>query len=104
MKHTPGPWEVECVKTSIGRCFKVGKREFFAGGHGCICLYDDDTSINPLPHKEIEANAYLVASAPKLYKACKEALNYLNHPYTSKLGNVEIIDLLQRVIAKAEEK
>jgi len=38
----------------------------------------------------------------ELFKACKEAYIYLNKPYASEFGNVEIIDKLYKVLSKVE--
>ena len=38
-----------------------------------------------------------------LLEACKEALTYLEKPFNSKYGNVEIINLVSKAVAKAEE-
>jgi len=51
----------------------------------------------------IQSNAQLIAMAPDLFKACKEAYTYLNKPYGSEFGNVEIIDKLYKVLSKVEK-
>jgi hypothetical protein len=42
-EHTPTPWTIEEVKTSCGRCFKIGSPEML-NGEGkptYVCVYDD---------------------------------------------------------------
>ncbi len=76
-KHTPTPWISGCVKTSIGRCFKIGAEKIIDCGHGAMCLYDDETSLNPLSHDEIEANAAFIVRAVNNHDALVEALGGL---------------------------
>ena len=95
MKHTPGSWQsdidLECTFDLDGRTETV------------IEITNEDHS-ETVGYATSEANAHLIASAPDLLKACKEAFNYLDKPYASTVGNVEIIELLQQAISKAEGK
>uniref|UniRef100_A0A6M3LRI8 Uncharacterized protein n=1 Tax=viral metagenome TaxID=1070528 RepID=A0A6M3LRI8_9ZZZZ len=86
-KHTPGKWEVEVI----------GVHQFIVKNNKTIAKTPWDIS----NQEENEANARLIASAPELLEACKEAFTYLDKPHTSKFGNVEIIDLLNKAITKA---
>ncbi len=73
-KFTPGPWEYLCETGYAGdypyskaHRVKIGKETLTIGCHG----YDWEGG------KEIEANAHLIAAAPELYEALKEALPVL---------------------------
>ena len=70
-KHTPGPWRLETVPTSIGQCHKIGP---FPGGHDC-CVYDDGRPVGTAAHSpELLADARLIAASPELLAACEIAL------------------------------
>lgn len=81
-KFTPGPWVFETVKTSVGICHKIGRfpntsyqKENYA------CVYVDhrrieDCEFDPVC-AELLANARLIAAAPALYAALKEAAHQL---------------------------
>ena len=73
-KHTPGPWEYVRETEHMGghpytvaHKVKVGQELLTVGCHG----YEWE------PGKEIAANARLIAAAPELYEALKEALPVL---------------------------
>jgi len=73
-KFTPGPWEYLCETGYAGdypyskaHRVKIGKETLTIGCHG----YDWEGG------KEIEANAHLVAAAPELLEACKDALAFV---------------------------
>lgn len=69
-KHTPGPWTLETVKTSIGFCHKVGP---FPWGHEKLnhaCIYVDYGSHEGV----LLANARLIAAAPDLLEALEGLL------------------------------
>lgn len=73
--HTPGPWELETVKTSAGICHKIGPFPGTCGrevGHACV--YVDGLGVPDSDPKRIEllANARLIAAAPDLLAACEE--------------------------------
>ncbi len=74
-KHTPGPWEyvreteyMGGYPCNVSHKVKVGQELLTVGCHG----YGWGE-----PEKEIEANAHLIAAAPELYEALKEALPVL---------------------------
>lgn len=84
-KHTPGPWGMETVRTSCGVCHKVGPwpHKWRAGEMTSACIYDDYPS-PPEGTDTMLANARLIATAPDLLAAVKDA--------HSMLKNVEVID------------
>jgi len=85
MKHTPGPWVAEKSRNFDGWC--VQKKP------------DDITIANVIGYpKEVEANAYLIATAPELLGACKDVLKALTSYKISEYSR----SLLKQVIAKAE--
>ncbi|WP_313251121.1 hypothetical protein [Stenotrophomonas indicatrix] len=72
-KHTPGPWALESVNTSVGSCHKIGP--FPSAGvrsevHACVYAdrlrlgLDDESPIAV----ELLANARLIAAAPELFR------------------------------------
>lgn len=79
-QHTPGPWHVETVKTSIGHAHKILPPH--------ACLYVDHRGINEKDAKTIEAaaNAQLIASAPELLNAAKKFLEFYQDLVTSNPG------------------
>lgn len=91
MKHTPGPWE----------------NNGYIAGMTAIMVYNKkiDRDIATIYRKsctkeEQEANARLIASAPELLSAGKEALEYLRIQCNIEGG--DIYDNLKTAIAKAE--
>ena len=73
-KHTPGPWEyvreteyMGGYPYTVAHKVKVGQELLTVGCHG----YGWE------PGKEMEANAHLVAAAPELLEACKDALAFV---------------------------
>lgn len=118
MKHTPGPWRIEC--DAQGPCMVMHPSK-----HGvAICNLSeifkpsegihDPTVDNPEPCNEIEngqtyrpervANARLIAAAPELLEACKAAELRLTHFYLvhGDDGDRRIVYQLRAAIAKAE--
>ena len=54
--------------------------------------------------EENEANARLIAQAPKLYKFAKSVLSYLEKRPAKSFELQTMLDLAQYVLAKVEEK
>lgn len=66
--HTPGPWTLETVQTSVGWCHKVGPFPWRDGKQNHACVYDDYAS-GHFGTPELIANARLIAAAPELLEA-----------------------------------
>ncbi len=66
-EHTKTPWEVKRVATSMGYCYKVGSPDMANGPYGAICLYDDNTTLNPHSEGVQEANADFIVKACNSY-------------------------------------
>lgn len=66
-KHTPGPWQY---------AFEGGTTAFIteADGSTIICIR---TTENTTAHKNLAANARLIAAAPDLLEACKTFAEWL---------------------------
>lgn len=74
-KHSPGPWHLETVATSVGICHKIGPfpplRPADGPSHACIYV---DGRYRPNDDPVSLANARLIAAAPELLAACKLAV------------------------------
>ena len=84
--YTPGPWGIE----------KWDRACLIISGQAIIAPAPDSAS-----REEREANARLIAAAPELLEACKEALviaKHLKHDADSWL----YVELAKKAIAKAE--
>lgn len=110
MSHTPGPWTLETVKTSVGVCHKVG--EFPSRGTRpttYACIYEDGSSGWRLLERgdfsgsELYANARLVAAAPDLLASAKEFVALYDGLRDSIGKSVsEKLERAEAAIAKAE--
>ena len=93
MKHTPGPWlvnEAQDNTESHGRLYIDSQDENYVG----------IVSMKYGPHDKIERirkDAQLIASAPDLLAACKEALGSTNE---FEMG--EALDIVEKAVVKAE--
>jgi len=107
MKHTPIPWKYEKVRTSIGFAYKIGppeKLENDNGHYSIACLYDDNTSLNPYPEGEIEADAQFIVTACNEYKALKEQNRILTEALRiiAIAHNMDYVSIIAReALAKA---
>lgn len=77
LKHTPGPWAVEyCPVTP---CYHIEAGSYPTGTNIC--------EINEIPEiGNSLANARLIAAAPTLLEACKEALDVLSDQFHAEDG------------------
>lgn len=81
--YTPGEWKIEMGKQSLNGTFIQGIRN----GEPCIIansLYDRD---NEPTIAELEANARLIAAAPKLLKALQTIENFSKCQCSKKHGD-----------------
>ena len=101
MEYTKGPWKYEPESTD----YIINPKDFecFKGVvHGgklnmALCVMIADCL-----EAEVEANARLIAAAPEMYEALKEAENFfvVAKAYIPPHGNT--LRLVQQAIAKAE--
>ncbi|HGM4344833.1 TPA: hypothetical protein ACKPFY_004067 [Pseudomonas aeruginosa] len=71
-KHTPGPWVLDTIPTSVGICHRIGpfpprRPDDVTVRHAC--LYADYPSASNPADEELEANARLIVAAPELLDA-----------------------------------
>jgi len=108
-RFTPGPWLAwDCP----GSGWQIGtKKQFDSGwkGHGNIGTTAWYQFPNENMNPEIEeANANLIAAAPEMYEACKQAYDWLGrfgeHAPITFGGEAELATILDNAIAKAEGK
>ncbi len=117
-KHTPGPWVVSRESnewnspTAPRREIDALKACEFGGEptrYRLACVQYPPTQAGTMGAQEREANARLIAAAPDLLAALKEALSELatEYPIASRLaGNwpemVPVFERINAAIAKAE--
>lgn len=90
-QHTPGPWySFQCLPPSIAWSINQSEKSVVASVSG---------SALHRPDKESEANARLIAAAPELLAACREALYWMGQ---ESRGEENCVNLLRVAIAKAE--
>ena len=97
-KHTPGPWEVEFndvgesgIRWITGHV--TAKAHKYCGNSGPGARPDSVTHVSSMT----AADAHLIAAAPDLLAACKEALHLLEPETDAK-------PMIEAAIAKAEGK
>lgn len=75
--HTPGPWTMETMRTSVGICHKIGPfpAKDDDGEPRHACLYADYPSTSNPRDEELRANARLIAAAPDLLEALQTLLD-----------------------------
>jgi len=103
VRHTPGPWTVECVVGNDPHDICGPDRP----GEGSPNLlasvaYDFD---DPLPHLSLEeanANARLIAAAPDMYKICRELLDWVHGKRPGRCVTDDMTQRLSAALAKAE--
>jgi len=91
-QHTPGPWHVAT--------YGEGSASFYAvkRGPATICRV---VEVDPMLDRTGDANARLIAAAPDLLAACKEALALLNNPDADGYDADQIDGILNRAIQRA---
>jgi hypothetical protein len=105
---TPLPHLVKCVKTSIGRCFKIGSKERVEHPHGGVCAYEDETSLNPNRAGEVEATAIYYAHAANVLPELVDIIHSMewapddycprcrNHRHSGHLSDCPVLIALAR--------
>ena len=89
MEHTPGPWTMGNIRP--------GDKEIIIEEPSVSVDYDD------VDHKEQEANAQLIAAAPELLEACKEASIVLKDEQIVPITSIKkTYNKLQQAITKAQ--
>lgn len=80
-KHTPGPWQY---------AFEGGTTAFIteADGSTIICIR---TTENTTAHKDLAANARLIAAAPAMIEILKASLQAMEHLH--RTGDTQVFDL-----------
>ncbi len=99
MKHTPGPWVMDTIPTSVGICHRIGpfpprRPDDETARHAC--LYADYPSVFNPADRELEANARLMTAAPELLEALQAVIDY-----GSMTGADWVVEQARAAIAKA---
>ncbi len=109
--HTPGPWEMECVRTggSNGAAgafvyFKLEAEDVTVAGTS-VYVGKTNGATRKIPEAECEANARLIAAAPELLSACERAYDLMGDlgplPASQRLQLLGVMTDIAAVIAKA---
>lgn len=69
VSHTPGPWDINPVRNS----FEPYKLIIFAQNQDRVAICYKESNDVYVPKDEAEANAKLIAAAPELLEALKDA-------------------------------
>lgn len=99
-KHTPGPWVLDTIPTSVGICHRIGpfpprRPDDVKVRHAC--LYADYPSASNPADEELEANARLIAAAPELLEALQVCIEQI----TALCSADDVPDQARAAIAKA---
>jgi len=102
-KHTPGPWALEPASMGFGGVY---------GPDGEIVFALAYARPDERPEAECEANAHLIAAAPEMLEALREALEYFDGKADAEylpgraapVGNreMQLCGEIRAAIAKAE--
>ncbi len=93
-EHTPGPWNIDGGTNKKGNLYIWKKGEYY-GGHAIATVHSDI-------QEGAEGNAHLIAAAPELLEACKEAKAYiLRLEREGKVNNPEVFHTLRAAIITA---
>ncbi|HCF4804159.1 TPA: hypothetical protein NIF59_002256 [Pseudomonas aeruginosa] len=100
MKHTPGPWVMDTIPTSVGICHRIGpfpprRPDDETARHAC--LYADYPSVFNPADRELEANARLMTAAPELLEALQACIQQI----TALCSADDVPDQALAAIAKA---
>ncbi len=96
MSHTPGPWKIGYGCGDQDDYFTICSRDNVAVADYSKVKHDDHVS-----HKQMQANARLIAAAPDLLASCQRLLPLLTG-YEGRVSAIdEAIDLMRSAIHKA---
>lgn len=104
IKHTPGPWQLQTSSNDFSDtwfAFSKTQVKIFEVAAGNYTGKDEESA-----YKEAEANANLIAAAPDMLEALKEAEKELEACY-KRIGidwPTRISRIIKSAIAKAEGK
>lgn len=97
-KHSPGPWKLETVRTTVGVCHKIGSLgDSTKLRHAC--LYDDCYSAHPRD-MQLLADARLIAKSPEMFALLQELID-IEGPQP---GSAQWAQKVQKLIAEVEGK
>jgi len=89
VKHTSGPWSVDQLDDNGQRVVRGEHIEIATCWHHCVGSIE----------KEMEANAHLIAAAPDLLDALRDALAYMDR---GTWPGYDPVQTAKRAISKAE--
>jgi len=95
-KHTPGPWVVDTT-VALGPYHIITQSEDVPQSRCVVCAFPEWRR-KPSPEADrprLEADAQLIAAAPDLLEACRDALSKID-PF------VHDVETIEAAIAKAE--
>lgn len=100
MPHTPGPWRIIEDKGALNEAYWIGPEPFHS-----ICEVRNGAEDEEYGGEETEiANARLIAAAPELLEACREALlqiEYLHDKFKATGSGNGVLARLEATIANA---
>lgn len=96
-KFTPGPWHANWTRLN-GKAIGFHVADETHGSIRPICEFYDGTEA--MPPEEVEANARLIAAAPKLLEALQRLLSE-NDNMTQRINLLGAMDQARAAIAKA---
>lgn len=110
-KHTPGPWRVSKITNDVSVCGQRIDCFEVESPKDCCWIAQVQNHTACTATEPGNANAHLIAAAPDLLKACKEAIPWIclatardpetTHPQ-ALVNAKEDLDLAMKAIAKAE--
>lgn len=100
-KHTPGPWTFKLHDGWNSLTYAIYQDKGKESGY---CVAEKKwSSINNIQMEELKANARLIAAAPELLEACKDAIEFIKDGYVETFPEVkQLLNKLEQAIAKAE--